>query len=432
MARTSPKLSEHHHNTRDVGLSGIAILPNRMRALRPELVAELASSMKASGLLQPVVVRPSEASGFYLVAGRHRYEAAKALKWESIPACIIDAEDADRAMLAEIDENLIRNELSPAERAQHVAKRKEIYEAIHGKSKAIGARAAHAALGRGQKDANAESASASFTKDTAAKTGQSARKVQVDAKRGSGIAAAALAKLVGTSLDKGEELDALAQLPAASQNALADRAATGEKVSAKSEVKKAARRERESSLAAKQAALPEKRYGVVYADPEWRFEVYSRDTGMDRAADNHYPTSGTDAICARPVSDIAAEDCVLFLWATAPMLPDALRVMESWGFEYKSHCIWAKDRIGTGYWFRNQHELLLVGTRGNVPAPAMGTQIASLVDAPVGKHSAKPDQFYELIEAYFPNLPKIELNARRAREGWDAWGYEAPTEEAAA
>lgn len=196
--------------------------------------------------------------------------------------------------------------------------------------------------------------------------------------------------------------------------------------------KKARRAERETTLAAEQRALPDKKYGVIYADPEWRFEVYSRDTGMDRAADNHYPTSGTDEICARPVVDIAADDCALFLWATVPMLSDALRVMVAWGFDYKSHCIWAKDRIGTGYWFRNQHELLLVGTRGKIPAPAMGTQVASLVDAPVGKHSAKPVQFYELIEAYFPTLPKIELNARTARPGWDAWGYEAPAGEVAA
>ncbi len=189
--------------------------------------------------------------------------------------------------------------------------------------------------------------------------------------------------------------------------------------------KKEHRASRERELAAKQSALPDKRYGVIYADPEWRFEVFSRDTGMDRAADNHYPTSTTDEICARPVGDIAADDCALFLWATVPMLPDALKVMAAWLFDYKSHCIWKKDRIGTGYWFRNQHELLLVGTKGKLPAPAMGTQFPSVIDAPVGKHSEKPDAFYELIEAYFPTLPKIELNARRARDGWDRWGLEA-------
>ncbi|CCJ07077.1 MT-A70 family methyltransferase [Methylocystis sp. SC2] len=191
-------------------------------------------------------------------------------------------------------------------------------------------------------------------------------------------------------------------------------------------VKKVARQKREEELADKQRALPNKKYGVIYADPEWRFETYSRETGMDRAADNHYPTSETQDICARGVVAIAADDCVLFLWATAPMLPDALRVIAAWGFAYKSHCIWAKDKIGTGYWFRNQHELLLIGTRGNVPAPAMGGQWPSLIEAPVGAHSAKPEKFAEMIEAYFPNLPKIELNRRGPpRDGWDAWGNEA-------
>ena len=190
--------------------------------------------------------------------------------------------------------------------------------------------------------------------------------------------------------------------------------------------KKERRADREADLGARQAALPEKRYGVIYADPEWRFDVWSRDTGMDRAADNHYPTSTVEAICARGVETIAADDCALFLWATAPMLPEALRVLAAWGFRYVSHFIWKKDRIGTGYWNRNRHELLLVGTRGNIPAPAMGTQWDSVIDAPLGAHSAKPEVFLELIEATFPTLPKIELNRRGpAREGWDAWGNEA-------
>jgi len=190
--------------------------------------------------------------------------------------------------------------------------------------------------------------------------------------------------------------------------------------------KKARRAEREAELGARQVALPAKRYGVIYADPEWRFDVWSRGTGLDRSADNHYPTSDLEEIMARDVPSIAAEDCVLFLWATAPMLPQALEVMRAWGFAYKSNIVWAKDRIGAGYWFRNQHEHLLVGTRGDIPAPAMGTQTPSLIHARVGEHSAKPEAFHELIERHFPSLPKIELNARRSRPGWDLWGNEAP------
>jgi N6-adenosine-specific RNA methylase IME4 len=133
---------------------------------------------------------------------------------------------------------------------------------------------------------------------------------------------------------------------------------------------------------------------------------------------------------SRDVTSIAATDCVLFLWATAPMLKDALRVMAAWGFAYKSHIVWHKLRPGAargpGYWVTGEHELLLIGTRGNVPAPAPGTQSPSVIAAPVGEHSEKPEAFARLIESYFPNLPKVELNARRARPGWVTWGNEAP------
>lgn len=192
--------------------------------------------------------------------------------------------------------------------------------------------------------------------------------------------------------------------------------------------KKEQRQEREAALGRKQIALPEKRFGVILADPEWRFETYSAETGMDRAADNHYPTSPLDVIKSRPVADIAADDCALLLWATVPMLPQAIEVMAAWGFLYKSHAIWMKDQIGTGYWFRNQHELLLLGTRGKIPAPAMGDQFRSALAHPVGEHSAKPPFAHEIAEAYWPSLPKIELNARLRRPGWDAWGLEAPEE----
>jgi N6-adenosine-specific RNA methylase IME4 len=190
--------------------------------------------------------------------------------------------------------------------------------------------------------------------------------------------------------------------------------------------KKARREARELELATRIRALPDKRYGVILADPEWRFEPYSRDTGMNRAADNHYPTSPLNVLAARPVWTIAAKDCVLFLWATAPMLPQAIYVMQQWGFSYKSHAVWVKNKIGTGYWFRSQHELLLAGKRGHPVAPAPGTQFPSVLFAPRLAHSEKPEEVLEMIEDLYPNTPKIELNRRGpAREGWDAWGNEA-------
>jgi N6-adenosine-specific RNA methylase IME4 len=106
------------------------------------------------------------------------------------------------------------------------------------------------------------------------------------------------------------------------------------------QIKQAKRAAKEAALAAKQLALPDRRYGVIVADPPWRWEPYSRETGMDRAAENHYPTSGVEEIAALAVLNIPADDCVLFLWATVPCLEYALMVMKAWGFIYKSQAVW--------------------------------------------------------------------------------------------
>jgi N6-adenosine-specific RNA methylase IME4 len=181
----------------------------------------------------------------------------------------------------------------------------------------------------------------------------------------------------------------------------------------------------ERELGAKQKALPQKKYGVIVTDDEWEHETYS-DKGKDRAAENHYPTSSLAKLKKRDIASIAAKDCVYFMWATVPQLANALELMAHRGFRYVSHYIWVKDREGTGYWNRGKHELLLIGTRGKIPCPAPGTQWPSAIEAPVKKHSEKPQVFLEMIETYYPNLPKIELNRRGpARSGWDAWGNEA-------
>jgi N6-adenosine-specific RNA methylase IME4 len=191
-----------------------------------------------------------------------------------------------------------------------------------------------------------------------------------------------------------------------------------------------ARASREEILGHRIRALPDKRFGVIYADPEWRFQVYSRETGLDRSPDGHYPTSETAAIAERRVQDIAAPACVLGCWATAPMLPQALYVVGQWGFEYVTHAVWRKVRAGkrrgTGYWLTGEHEIFILAKRGPVVPPAPGRQWPSWFEAPVGDHSAKPTWGLELLEDYYPTLPRIELNARAARPGWDSWGLEAP------
>ncbi|MDQ5907481.1 MAG: hypothetical protein QG590_1966 [Pseudomonadota bacterium] len=164
------------------------------------------------------------------------------------------------------------------------------------------------------------------------------------------------------------------------------------------------------------------RYPVIYADPPWRYD-YSESTSRD--IENHYPTMELDAICALPVSDLATDDAVLFLWATSPKLADAMRVVGSWGFTYRTCAVWHKPQIGMGYYFRQQHELLLVATRGSIPAPAPADRPGSVITASRGAHSEKPAEFAELIERMYPALPKIELFCRSPRSGWAVWGNQA-------
>lgn len=247
-----------------------------------------------------------------------------------------------------------------------------------------------------------------------------------------------IAKLSEVGIDK--KLSARAQKAAALDaetferkvQHLKERIVSGGAMLVDREERQAAKRERrsarEAELGARQSALPTKRYGVILADPPWRFKSYSEETGMDRAAENHYPTQSLDDILALDVAGIAADDCALFLWATAPMLPQALHVMGAWGFAYRTHAVWIKSRVITGYWFRGAHEILLLGTRGTVPCPAMGDQFTSVFETPdfAGRHSEKPKAFHQVVERYFPTLPKIELYRRgEPRPGWSAWGLEA-------
>jgi N6-adenosine-specific RNA methylase IME4 len=200
------------------------------------------------------------------------------------------------------------------------------------------------------------------------------------------------------------------------------------------ETKRRRREEREQELAAATEAasrtLGEKVYGVIYVDPPWRYDNPPMGD-VARANEQHYPTMGEEAIKAIKIP--AADNCVLFLWATVPKLDVAIDVMRAWGFKFKSAITWVKDKAGTGYWVRGQCELLLIGTSGDVPAPSPGEQPPAVVEAPRGRHSEKPDIFAEHIERLYPNVPKLEMFARKARPGWSCWGNEAPpTSETAA
>jgi N6-adenosine-specific RNA methylase IME4 len=134
-----------------------------------------------------------------------------------------------------------------------------------------------------------------------------------------------------------------------------------------------------------------------------------------------------DEICALPVSHLATDAAVLFLWTTSVHLQESFQVLAAWGFEYKTNVVWVKDKFGLGSFIRGQHEHLLIAIKGDIPCPLPENRPPSLITAPRREHSRKPDEAYEIIERMYPTLSKIELFARQTRPGWAAWGNEVGT-----
>lgn len=194
------------------------------------------------------------------------------------------------------------------------------------------------------------------------------------------------------------------------------------------DVRRAERIVRKQAAAQRQQLAPQAplagTFDVLCADPPWRYE--GQESPERRAVENHYPTMEVADICALHGEGKipAAADAILFLWATAPKLPEALEVMAAWDFDYRTQLVWVKDKIGMGYYARGRHELLLVGKRGNARPPAPAARPDSVIEAPRGRHSAKPQCAYDLIERMYPDAQRAELFAREAREGWTPWGNE--------
>lgn len=170
------------------------------------------------------------------------------------------------------------------------------------------------------------------------------------------------------------------------------------------------------------------RYGVILADPPWQFMARS-PKGDGRSAVQHYPVMGLGGIKALPVAEIAAPDCTLLLWAIDPMLPQALEVIEAWGFTFKTvGFYWTKRTrtglpfVGQGYWTRANPEQCLLATRGSPKRHAR--DVRRWIDAPVRQHSRKPDLAKARIERLLGPVPRLEMFSRSETHGWDAWGLE--------
>lgn len=168
------------------------------------------------------------------------------------------------------------------------------------------------------------------------------------------------------------------------------------------------------------------KYSVIYARPPWK---YSRQHPPEFSTkEENYQTFHTlmslDEILAFPIENFAEKDCILFLWATTPMLPEAIKVTNAWGFVYKTLFTWEKTNDGCmGYWFKTCTEHIIIATKGSVKA--FGSNIRNCYHEPQYRNGRKPEYFYHLIEKLAKGAKKIELFAKRQRKGWDVWEMNA-------
>jgi len=174
------------------------------------------------------------------------------------------------------------------------------------------------------------------------------------------------------------------------------------------------------------------KFATVLADPPWQFTNRTGKVAPEHRRLNRYGTMDLDSICALPVEHILAPTAHLYLWVPNALLPDGLRVMKEWGFQYKSNIIWHKlrkdggsDGRGVGFYFRNVTEILLFGVRGkNARTLDAGRTQVNYIGTRKREHSRKPDEQYPLIESCSPG-PRIEMFSRGTRKGWTVWGNQA-------
>lgn len=361
---------------------------------RPEPgdVSDLVSSMQNVGLLQPVVVTPEH----LLVSGLRRIAAAKQLGWAEIPVTIVrNLDEALARMRAERDENTCRRDFTPSQRVAAARALRHLEE------QAAKDRKAQAEdQPRGKKKAGVSGGN--FPPE---RNGKSRDKI---------------AEGVGTSarsLEKAEAVVEAAEREPKKFGALKDemdRTGRVNGVYRKLKVAETAERIRKEI-----PPLPEGPFRVIVVDPPWR---YGREDDPSHRGAGPYPSMDLDAIKAMPVEKRAHDDAILFLWTTNAMTGEAHEVARAWGFRVVTILTWDKEQMGMGNWLRGQTELCVMAVRGK-PTVTLTNQ-TTLLRAPAGRHSEKPDAFFAMVESLCP-APKdgrLEMFARQARKGWQGWG----------
>jgi N6-adenosine-specific RNA methylase IME4 len=395
------------------------IIGDRLRQVSPSKVAQLAESIAMVGLRHPLWCQHTD-DGPLLVSGAHRLEACRSLGWAVVPVMWDDGTlGDDERRLREIDENLIRNELSALEQGEHFHERQRILD-----SKGLLAKRGDNRHSRPDKLSGLESRT---TEALAADIGLSGRTLRrrVEVARDIAPDVRETVKELrrqdrATVADNQAQLQVLAKEAPDAQRAIVSRIASGEAKDVHT-AKSLIRQERRDELRANPLPLPDKVYRTLVVDPPWEM-TKSKRANFPEQDGFDYPQMSIDEIAELDIDSMAADDSHLYLWTTHRWLPHCFGLVEKWGFRY--HCLltWVKPTGFTPFSWMFTTELVLFCRRGDLRLDKMGRRVD--FSAPAQGHSIKPDAFFDLVREVSPG-PRIEVFSRAGHEGFDAYGDEA-------
>lgn len=393
--------------------------------------ADLVESIKQKGILEPLVILEDNT----ILSGHRRWLAAKELKLERIPCRSMSFSDEldEKEALIEFNRqrkknySQLMNEADMIESIESERNKIKMIEASHPKGK-------HDVVPMTSEEQVRKKIDNETTTKVAKKIGVSRdrliknKKVWDYAKTGDTYAKSLVDKLDKEDVSANEaakRIKVYQEAPEPMKRKIVKDDMSSKEILAaiKKEEKKKQVEEKqiEKKIELTQPAdIMDKKYNVILADPPWRYDF---QMSKSRMIENHYPTMEVDDICKLNVP--ADNDSILFLWATSPKLLEAIKVMQAWGFTYKTNAVWDKTKIGQGYYFRGQHELLLIGTKGNISPPLPENRRSSVISISRTTHSKKPECVYDMIEKMYPHGVYLELFARNKHsDQWDVWGNE--------
>jgi len=390
----------------DVKISDIKVV-GRKRKLNEEKIRDLANSFKLLGQLQPIVINQD----YTLLAGLHRLEAAKLLGWETIKAEVISGSQLEDELI-EIDENLIRNDLTVLEQAELLQRRNEILKEM-GLRRSHGRYPTNSLSDRGLKTTEDIAKEVGLANSTLLRRIQIAQNLVPEVKekiRNTPIADSTTQLLELAKLKPEEQIEVAKHLENKKTVAEAIQEHRREKIKQQLE-----------EISAKPVNPVTKKYDVIVIDPPWEMKKIERDVAPNQV-EFDYPTMTVDEI--KNIELPAKDDCHIWLWTTQKYLPDAFQIFEHWGVKYICTFVWHKQGGFQPFGLPQYNcEFILYGRKGT-PEFFDLKDFKVCFEAPRAGHSVKPDYFYEMVKRVTAGS-RLDMFGRRRIDGFDSWGKEA-------